>query len=57
MQAFDTAPKKDQDPAALPQPLRGPVPLDPALLQLVSGGGPKGTWEAAASISGPKGTW
>lgn len=39
--------------------ISAPQPLDPKLLQQVSGGGPKGTWEASESMSiaGPKGTW
>jgi hypothetical protein len=38
---------------------RGPVPIDPGLLHLVSGGGPKGTWSQIepAILQGPKGSW
>ncbi len=47
------------------QPLNGPVELDPALLDLVGGGTPKGTWNEDPVISTlaggteptPKGTW
>lgn len=34
---------------------RGPVELDPALLCLVGGGSPKGTW--MTETGSPKGTW
>ena len=37
------------------QALTAPVELDEALLKLVAGGSPKGTW--TDSTSSPKGTW
>lgn len=55
MQVFDTVTRQAQ-PLVEPktQPARGPVPLDPKLLQQVSGGGPKGGWDA---LQAPKGGW
>jgi hypothetical protein len=53
----------EPDEGARPEtPHDGPVPIDPALLHLISGGGPKGTWlsrETGVELGaeGPKGTW
>lgn len=38
------APEQAED--TLPS-VKAPVPLDPQLLRFVSGGGPRGTWEAS----------
>lgn len=43
-------------------PRRGPVPLDPRHLQLVSGGAPRGGWSTTdtsttTSTSAPRGGW
>ncbi len=47
--------KEATSPATAQQtPARGPIPLDPQELALVSGAGPKGGWEI---IGGPKGGW
>ena len=46
--------KNTSSPQAQPTPVRGPVPLDPQEVALVSGAGPKGGWEI---VDGPKGGW
>ncbi|UXH78471.1 hypothetical protein [Roseateles amylovorans] len=47
------------------QPLNGPIELDPAFLEFVGGGTPKGTWSEESLVASlatgteptPKGTW